>query len=119
MSIFRKIAAWVRLRLVAAQWRAEQSKPHVTEGARRCIANHKQRVRAAISRNHLDHADELRVLHRSDALVDAYLRGKISTIDDVTVWTLNLANKLGNAAATQRLIRARGGSLGHTSFLAR
>lgn len=119
MSIFRKIAAWVRLRLVAAQWRAANAEPVVTEGARRCIANHKQRVRAAISRNHLGLSDEQRVMQRSDALVDAYLRGRIATIDDVTIWTLDLANKLGAAAEVQRLIRARSGTLGHTSFLAR
>lgn len=119
MSIFRKITAWVRLRFVAAQWRAAQSAPVITEGARRCIASHKQRVRAAISRNHLDAADEARVLHRSEALIEAYLRGRISTIDDVTIWTLDLANKLGAEAATQRVIRARSGTLGHTSFLAR
>jgi len=119
MSIFRKITAWVRLRLVAAQWRALNSAPVITEGAKRCIAHHKYRVRAAISRNHLDAADEARVQQRSAALVDAYLHGKIATIDDVTVWTLDLANKLGAAAQLQRLIRARSGSLGHTSFLAR
>lgn len=119
MSMFRKITAWVRLRLVAAQWRALSNEPIVTEGARRCIAHHKYRVRAAISRNHLDAADEARVLERSDALVDAYLRGKISTINDVTVWTLDLANKLGADAQLQRVIRARSGTLGHTSCLAR
>lgn len=119
MSILRKISAWVRLRFVAAAWHAANSTPPVTEGARRCIAHHKNRVRAAISRNHLDHADEKRVLERSDALIDAYLRGKIATIDDVTLWTLDLANRLGADAQLQRLIRSRSGSLGHTSFLAR
>ena len=119
MSIFRKITAWVRLRLVAAQWRAINSPPVITEGAKRCIAHHKYRVRSAISRNNLGAADEARVKQRSAALVDAYLRGKVSTIDDVTIWTLDLANKLGAAAQLQRLIRARSGTLGHTSLLAR
>lgn len=119
MSMFKRLTAWVRLRLVAAQWRSDNANIPLSDGARRCIANHKVRVRAAISRNHLNVADEQSVLNRSNALINAYARGKLASISEATVWTLDLANKLGAAAEMERLYRVRSGTLGHTSIVAR
>lgn len=95
VRLFVRFHAAIRVRIVATQWRQQSAAPPVSEPARRCIARHKARVAAAIQRNRLGANDARLVRNRSDALIEAYLRGRISTIDDVTVWTLDLANRLG------------------------
>lgn len=97
MNLFQRLMSALRLRVIAAEWRARNANPPITEPARRCIARHKSRVESAIARNRLNNDNARNVRERSEALIAAYLRGKIATIDDVTMWTIDTANRLGCA----------------------
>ena len=97
MNLFQRLMSALRLRVIAAEWRARNANPHITEPARRCIVRHKNRVEGAIARNRLTTDNAKRVREHSEALIGAYLRGKISTIDDVTMWAIDRANRLGCA----------------------
>ncbi len=102
MNLFQRLISALRLRVIAAEWRARNANPPITEPARRCIARHRNRVEGAIARNRLTNDNAKRVRERSDALIAAYLRGQIATIDDVTMWTLDTANRLGCAQQVER-----------------
>lgn len=103
MNLFQRLISALRLRVIAAEWRARNANPPITEPARRCIARHKNRVESAIARNRLSDSNAKAVRERSEALIGAYLRGQIATIDDVTMWTMDTANRLGCAQQlTQR-----------------
>lgn len=116
MSILR----WIRNTFAARRERARREAAAIPHFVRCQLARHRVRLDAAIVRNNLSVRNEASVRRTSDDYLAAFQRGRIASVDDVTLMCLDHCNRLGNEQAllAKRLAVAPASDSVSPSFLA-